>query len=84
MLWAGLAPLIFWFAQRFPIDRERWFRNSFFHIAACVALSIAHRAIYLIIGWLLHVAAYQDLSSIPQLCSSDILSTVRLRAADKV
>jgi sensor histidine kinase YesM len=73
LLWAGLAPLIFWFAQRFPIDRERWLLNSLFHIAACVFLSIAHRAIYLIIGWLLHVAAYQELSSIPQLYSSDIL-----------
>jgi sensor histidine kinase YesM len=73
LLWAGLAPLIFWFAQRFPIDRERWLLNSLFHIAACVFLSIAHRAIYLIIGWLLHVAAYQELTSIPQLYSSDIL-----------
>src|SRR6266550_5705417 len=73
LLWAALAPLIFWFAQRFPIDRERWLLNSLFHIAACVSLSIAHRAIYLIIGWLLHVAAYQELTSIPQLYSSDIL-----------
>ncbi len=73
LLWAGLAPLIFWFAQRFPIDRERWLLNSLFHIAACVFLSIAHRAIYLIIGWVLHVAAYQELTSIPQLYSSDIL-----------
>jgi two-component sensor histidine kinase len=73
LLWAGLAPLIFWFAQRFPIDRERWLLNSLFHIGACVCLSIAHRAVYLIIGWLLHVAAYRELSSIPQLYSSDIL-----------
>jgi len=28
VLWAGLAPLIFWFAQRFPLDRDRWIRNS--------------------------------------------------------
>ena len=73
LLWAGLAPLIFWLAQRFPIDRDRWFNNSFLHISACVTLSIAHRAIYLIIGWLLHVAAYKELTSIPQLYSSDIL-----------
>jgi sensor histidine kinase YesM len=73
LLWAGLAPIVFRFTRRFPIDRERWFRNSLLHIVGCVALSIAHRAIYLIIGWLFHVAAYQDLTSIPQLYSSDIL-----------
>ncbi len=73
LLWAGLAPVVFLFTRRFPIDRERWFRNSILHIAGCVVLSIAHRAIYLIIGWLLHVAAYQKLSSIPELYSSDIL-----------
>ena len=73
LLWAGLAPAIFVFTRRFPIDRERWFSNSLLHILACVVLSIAHRAIYLIIGWLLHVAAYQNLGSIPDLYSSDIL-----------
>jgi len=73
LLWAGLAPAIFLFTRRFPIDRERWLGNSLLHIVACVVLSIAHRAIYLIIGWLLHVAAYQNLGSIPDLYSSDIL-----------
>jgi two-component system, LytTR family, sensor kinase len=73
LLWAGLAPVVFLFTRRFPIDRERWFRNSMLHIVACVALTIAHRAIYLIIGWLLHVAAYQNVTSIPDLYSSDIL-----------
>lgn len=73
LLWAGLAPVVFLFTRRFPIDRERWFRNSLLHVVACVALTIAHRAIYLIIGWLLHVAAYQNLTSIPDLYSSDIL-----------
>ena len=73
LLWAGLAPVVFLFTRRFPIDRERWFRNSLLHIITCVALTIAHRAIYLIIGWLLHVAAYKNLSSIPDLYSSDIL-----------
>src|SRR5881409_2547117 len=69
LLWAGLAPVVFALTRRFPIDRERWFRNSLLHIAACVGLSIAHRAVYLIIGWLLHVAAYRNLTSIPQLYS---------------
>lgn len=73
LLWAGLAPVVFLFTRRFPIDRERWLLNSMLHIVACVTLTIAHRAIYLIIGWLLHVAAYRDLTSIPDLYSSDIL-----------
>src|SRR5215510_4006443 len=73
LLWAGLAPAVFLFTRRFPIDRERWFTNSLLHVFACVVLSITHRAIYLIIGWLLHVAAYRDLTSIPDLYSSDIL-----------
>ena len=73
VLWAGLAPAVFLFTRRFPIDRERWFTNSLLHILACIVLSIAHRAIYLIVGWLLHVAAYRDLATIPDLYSSDIL-----------
>jgi sensor histidine kinase YesM len=73
LLWAGLAPVVFLFTRRFPIDRERWFRNSLLHILTCIVLTIAHRAIYLIIGWLLHVAAYQNLTSIKALYSSDIL-----------
>jgi len=73
LLWAGLAPVIFWLAGRYPIDRERWFQNSILHIVACAALAIAHRAIYLIIGWVLNVAAYQNITSIRELYSSDIL-----------
>ncbi|HEX8088642.1 MAG TPA: histidine kinase [Blastocatellia bacterium] len=72
-LWAAIAPVVFWLTRRFPIDRERWFLNSLLHIFACLFLSVAHRAIYLIIGWLLQVAAYQRISSIPELYQSDIL-----------
>lgn len=72
-LWAALAPLIFRIARRFPVERDRWFRNSLIHIVACLLLSFIHRAIYLIVGWLLHVAVYQQFSSIPQLYQSDIL-----------
>src|ERR1044072_1276244 len=72
-LWAALAPLIFRIAWRFPVERDPWFRNSLIHIVACLLLSFIHRAIYLIVGWLLHVAVYQQFSSIPQLYQSDIL-----------
>ncbi|MGA9772893.1 MAG: histidine kinase [Blastocatellia bacterium] len=71
-LWAALAPLIFRITRRYPFDRSRWFRNSIIHIFACLLLSFAHRAIYLVLGWLLHVAVYQQYSSIPELYQSDI------------
>jgi sensor histidine kinase YesM len=71
-LWAALAPLIFKITRRYPFDRKQWFRNSIIHIAACLLLSFGHRAIYLVLGWLLHVAVYQQFSSIPELYQSDI------------
>jgi len=71
-LWAALAPLIFKITRRYPFDRNRWLRNSIIHIAACLLLSFVHRAIYLVLGWLLHVAVYQQFSSIPELYQSDI------------
>lgn len=71
-LWAALAPLIFKITRRYPFDRSRWFRNSVIHVAACLLLAFAHRAIYLVLGWLLHVAVYQQFSSIPELYQSDI------------
>jgi two-component system, LytTR family, sensor kinase len=71
-LWAALAPLIFKVTRRYPFDRSRWLRNSIIHIAACLLLSFVHRAIYLVLGWLLHVAVYQQFSSISALYQSDI------------
>lgn len=73
LLWAALAPLIFKITQRYPLERASWLRNSIIHIAACLLLSFAHRAIYLVVGWLLHVAVYQKFSSITALYQSDIL-----------
>ncbi|HXG94877.1 MAG TPA: histidine kinase [Blastocatellia bacterium] len=73
LLWAALSPLILRLTRRFRIERERWARSLAVHVVACLILSIAHRAVYLVIGWLLHVAAYQKLSSIPELYASDIL-----------
>jgi sensor histidine kinase YesM len=68
-LWAALSPLVFWLTRRFPLERGRLFRNSCVHVAACIALSVFHRAAYLIIGWLLHVAVYRRLSSISEVFS---------------
>ena len=72
LLWAALAPVIFRITRRYPLERDRWFTSSLIHIAACLLLSFVHRAIYLVVGWLLHVAVYQQFSSIPELYQSDI------------
>ncbi len=65
-LWAALSPLVFWLTMRFPLERGRLVRNSLVHVVACVSLSLIHRAVYLIVGWLLHVAVYRQLSSISE------------------
>jgi signal transduction histidine kinase len=64
LLWAALSPFIFWLTQRFRLERGRWLRNAALHVAACLALSLAHRAAYLLVGWLLHVAVYRRLASL--------------------
>ena len=71
-LWAALAPVIFRLARRYPVDRERWFGHSLIHIAACLVLAFVHRAVYLVLGWLLHVAVYQQFTSIAELYRSDL------------
>ena len=72
LLWAALAPVIFRITRRYPLERDCWLRNSLIHIVGCLLLSFVHRAVYLVIGWLLHVAVYQQFTSIPQLYQSDI------------
>jgi two-component system, LytTR family, sensor kinase len=67
ILWAALTPLIFWITRRFRIERQRWAGNLLIQICACLLISIGHRAIYLLVGWGLHVAAYQQVSSIAEL-----------------
>lgn len=69
IIWAGLAPLIFRLTRRFRLDRDNWPVSLMVHISACVFLSILHRAIYLILGWMLHVAAFRRVSSVSELYS---------------
>lgn len=64
LLWAALSPLVFYLARRFRLERGRLFDKWLYHIPACVALALAHRAIYLLIGWMLHVANYRNLASL--------------------
>ena len=72
-LWAALAPLIFQLTRWFRIGRDGWLRNSIIHICACLTLAFLHRAVYLIVGWALHVAVYRQYSSVRELYQSDIL-----------
>ncbi|HEX2572684.1 MAG TPA: histidine kinase [Polyangia bacterium] len=67
LLWALLSPAIFRFTERFPLERGRLLRTAWLHVAACFAFSLAHRATYLLVGWLLHVAVYRQLASLPVL-----------------
>jgi two-component system LytT family sensor kinase len=50
-LWA-LAPLVLWFARRYPIKTETWRRSMALHIAASVALSTMQVVIEASLGWL--------------------------------
>jgi two-component system LytT family sensor kinase len=70
-LWAAISPLIFWLTQRFRLEREHLLRNSLIHVAACVALALAHRAVYLPITWALAVPAYND--AFPKVFDKNIL-----------
>jgi two-component system, LytTR family, sensor kinase len=63
-LWAALSPAVFWLTRRFPLERGRLLASACVHLSACVALSLAHRAVYLLAGWLLHVAVYRQLASL--------------------
>src|SRR5215813_6326981 len=64
ILWAGLTPLVFMLTRRFPLGRGKLAFNLAVHISACLGLSIFHRALYLMLGWLLHVTVYQKLASV--------------------
>ena len=64
LLWAALSPLVLRLARRFPFERGRTLASSLVHLPACLLLSVAHRAVYLLVGWVLHVAVYRQLASI--------------------
>ncbi len=64
ILWAALAPLIFWLTRAFPMERKHRLRNIVIHIAAFLLLSVAHRVIYLFGCWILEVTAYRNFPSI--------------------
>jgi sensor histidine kinase YesM len=64
LLWAALSPLVLRLARRFPFERGRLAKSSLAHLTACLLFSVAHRAAYLLVGWVLHVAVYRQLASL--------------------
>jgi two-component system, LytTR family, sensor kinase len=68
-VWAALSPLIFRFARRFPIEQTRWLRNLFISIVAGLFITIAHRAIYLFVAWLVFDSKEHALESLAYLFS---------------
>jgi two-component system, LytTR family, sensor kinase len=69
LLWAALSPVVFWIMRRFRIERGRRLSSALVYTAACLLLSGVHRAIYLILGWVLHVTVFRQQASIPELYS---------------
>ncbi len=70
LLWAAMSPVIFWITRRFGFDRGQKLRSAAAHVVACLLLSVGHRAIYLVVGWLLNVAVYHRLSSLSEVYNS--------------
>ena len=73
ILWAAMAPLVFRITHRFPLGREAWLKNVLVHVVAGLALTIAHRVVYLPICWLLYVDAYQKSPTLLDLYRTDLL-----------
>jgi two-component system LytT family sensor kinase len=66
-VWAAISPLIFRLARRFPIEQTNWLRNLFINIFAGLFITVAHRAIYLFIAWLLYIASDNSIESLSYL-----------------
>jgi sensor histidine kinase YesM len=64
VVWAALAPLIFWITRKLPIDRKRWVSSLLVHLSAGALLVVVHRAFYLFIAWLLYVAPHDPATSV--------------------
>src|SRR5262245_64040809 len=73
ILWAAMAPMVFHITHRFPLGREAWLANALVHVVAGLALTIAHRVVYLPICWMLYVDAYQKSPTLLDLYRTDLL-----------
>jgi sensor histidine kinase YesM len=66
-VWAAISPLIFRLARRFPIERANWLRNLLINVVAGLLITVAQRAIYLFVAWLLYIAADNSIDTIAYL-----------------
>jgi two-component system LytT family sensor kinase len=66
-IWAAISPVIFRLARRFPIEPANWLRNLSINIIAGLFITLAHRAIYLFIAWLVYIAADNSIESLSYL-----------------
>src|SRR5262249_11177201 len=66
-LWFALSPLIFSITRRFRVRRDNWNDTVLLQILSCFFISILHRAVYLLVGWMLHVTFYNEFTSLSDL-----------------
>lgn len=62
LIWLALAPLLLWLVRRFSFEREQWWRSLTMHVLAILLLPILQRAVFLLVGFLIHDASHQPLS----------------------
>ena len=67
LLWFAMSPLIFSLTKRFRIQRDNWNDTVLVHLLSCFFIAILHRAVYLLVGWMLHVAFYNEFTSLSDL-----------------
>ncbi len=51
-LWALLGIIVYRFHIKFPVEKNRWYRNLFIHFVICLIIASAHTVIYYFIAGL--------------------------------
>src|SRR5262245_17058762 len=44
--WAVLAPIVLWLSNRFPFERDIWWRSLLVHLVGVLVITFTHIAIY--------------------------------------
>jgi LytS/YehU family sensor histidine kinase len=50
-VWAAATPALFKLADRRPLMGRGWYRNLGWHLAAFVAMDLAHAGVYVLVSW---------------------------------
>ncbi|PYP89296.1 MAG: hypothetical protein DMF61_03515 [Blastocatellia bacterium AA13] len=67
IIWAALSPAVFSLTRRVRVNGDHWGSTVQAHMLLGLFITFVHRGLYLLVGWLLHVAAYQPLPTISDL-----------------